>query len=140
MKSILFGLVMAAASATQAFGQASKYAEGQVWEYKTRVGDEGSLLKIQKIENDPKGHTIYHISVIGFHLAKKNFVSILPHEPVSRTSLDVSVTQLHRGPAAFPSATDGIEEWRRANGGVYTISIADTIDVLDKTLQQQSSN
>ncbi len=140
MKATLLGLILAAAPLFLGDGQTSKYAEGQVWEYKTRVGDQGSLLKIQKIETDPAGRPIFHISVIGFHLAQKNFVSILPHEPVSQRSLDLSVTRLHRGPVAFPSATDGIAEWRRAHGGVSTISIADTIDVLDKTLHGQSPN
>jgi hypothetical protein len=39
-----------AAGAMAATPTVDRYAEGQVWEYQTRPGDQGSLLKIQKIE------------------------------------------------------------------------------------------
>lgn len=35
-------------------------------------------------------------------------------------------------------ADDGIAQWRRDHGGVFTISIAATIDVLDETLRRRS--
>ena len=46
------------------------YAAGQVWQYRTRPGDEGSLLRIATIEVDPAfghGEPIFHISLIGVH-------------------------------------------------------------------------
>lgn len=111
------------------------YAAGQIWEYKTRPGDEGSLLKIQQVEDNPafqgKGQ-IYHISVIGFHLANPQVTPVLPHAPVSRQTLDASVTRLTTSSASFPDAAPGIAQWREAKGGVFTISVAQIVEILDQ--------
>jgi hypothetical protein len=64
-------------------------AAGQVWEYKMRAGDEGSLLKIRQIEADPASATrgpIYRISMIGFHLSNPQVQPILPRR--ARVSAD----------------------------------------------------
>ena len=117
-----------------------RYAEGQVWNYKTRVDEEGSLLKIQRIEVAPAGSNlekIYHISVVGFHLKAPNVVPMLPHAPVSKQTLDASVTTLSTSNRSFPPADPGIAEWREAHGGVYTISVAEIIETLDLTLAEQ---
>jgi hypothetical protein len=118
----------------------TRYAEGQVWEYRTRPGDENSLLKIQKV-NDPDGpgpaEPIYHLSAIGVDLGP-GVVGMLPHFPVSRETLDASVTRLSLETArAFPSATAGIEEWREANGGVFNIPVAQIIGIARDTLAQR---
>ena len=49
------------------FGQVSaqSFAEGQVWEYKTRPGETGSLLRIAKVDRDPKLGDVFHISIVG---------------------------------------------------------------------------
>lgn len=113
------------------------YTEGQVWEFKTRAGDEGSLLKIQRIDRDPafaKSGPVYHISVVGFRLRNPTIVPMLPHAPVSRATLDASVTRLSNSTPEFPPVDAGIAEWRQANGGVFTISIAEIIEVLDQQM------
>jgi hypothetical protein len=132
LKALSAAIIFAALS-----GQSppAKYSEGQVWEYKTRVGDEGSLLKIQRIEQDPafqKYGPIYHISVVGVHLRNPTITPMLPHAPVSRATLDASVTKLSPDRREFPSADAGIEEWRQAHGGVFTISVAEIVEVLDQ--------
>jgi hypothetical protein len=112
------------------------YQAGQVWEYQTRPGDEGSLLKIQSIDSDPayaKVAPIYHITVIGVHFHGSPMASAIQHLPVSRHTLDESVTHIHDGEAEFPSADDGIAQWRSAKGGVFTIAVAEIIEVVDKT-------
>ena len=115
------------------------YSEGQVWEYKTRAGDEGSLLKIQRIEPGPQGskmEKIYHIAVVGFRLRNPRVVPMLPHAPVSQQTLDASVIKLSSSDRSFPPADSGIEEWKQAKGGVFTITVAEIIDILD----QQTAN
>jgi hypothetical protein len=114
-----------------------RYAEGQVWSYATRTGDQGSLLKIQKIESAPDGTRIFHISVIGFRLKKPSLVPMLPHAPVSQQTLDTSVVALRPDPGKFPPADAGIVEWRQAHGGVFSIPVADIIEVLDRTTSQE---
>ena len=113
------------------------YAEGQVWQYKTRPQDAGSLVKIQKIET-LAGHTIYHVSLIGIHIGT-NTATVLQHAPVSQQTLDTSVTKQVPDPGTFPDATEGIAEWRRAHGGVFTISLAEIADAIEKMTKQQQA-
>ena len=128
----VFAIVLGALGAAGgAVAQADRYAEGQVWEYRTRPGDEASILKIQKIETGgayEKVGPVYHISVIGFKLTNPAVVPVLQQAPVTRATLDASVTRLSPRKDAFPDATEGIASWRKANGGVYTISVAQIID------------
>ena len=109
----------------------ARYAEGQVWEYKTRPQDAGSLAKIQKIEESPHG-TIYHISLIRIHI-RPNESDVLQHAPVSEQTLNDSVTKQVADPGTFPDATAGIAEWRNARGGVFTISIGEIAEVLSRS-------
>lgn len=124
-------LLLSILGARVALAQADRYAEGQVWEYRTRPGDEGSILKIQKIETDgafEKLGPVYHISVIGFKLSNPAVVPVLQEAPVTRATLDASVTRLSTRTDAFPDPTEGITGWRKAKGGVYTIPVAQIIE------------
>lgn len=107
----------------------SHYVEGQVWEYRTRRGEERSLVKIQRIEIDPgTGEPIFHVSLTGL---KWPDAGTLAHAPVSQTTLDLSVTRLSADPAQFPAADEGITEWKAARGGVYSISLAEIVEAGD---------
>lgn len=58
------------AAATLCFSSAAqkndmKYDVGQEWKYKTRQGEENSILKILKIEEYPAYGKVIHISVNG---------------------------------------------------------------------------
>jgi hypothetical protein len=113
----------------------NRYAEGQVWAYKARPQDAGSLVKIQEIEQSSAG-IIYHVSLIGIHLSS-NAPTALQHAPVSQQTLDSSVTDQVADPGTFPDATDGISEWRRAHGGVFTVTLAEIADMLAQTVPAQ---
>ncbi|MGE3746385.1 MAG: hypothetical protein AB7G25_11880 [Sphingomonadaceae bacterium] len=126
------------AMSTTLLAAPQQYAEGQVWEYRVRPSDPNSLLKIQKIDIDqtrPVNRIIYHISIVGVRLNDPAVQREISHVPVSREALDDSVTRLARRPASFPDAQGGIEEWTRANGGVFTTPIAQIIDVVEKTMR-----
>ena len=129
-------LCMGAGLSAQA--SAPKYAIGQVWEYKTRPQDAGSLLKIQRIET-LSNRQVYHISIIGVHFAQPGFAGILPHLPVSDETLDASVTRLSPTTPDFPttSVDEGIAEWRKAKGGVFTIPVAEIVGVAEQSVSGQ---
>jgi len=119
-----------------------RYAEGQVWEYRTRPGDEGSLLKIQRIELYPnapagEGRRVYHISVIGARLGPQRTPTDLQHFPVSQATLDVSVIRRSDSRASFPAPDEGIAAWRQAQGGVFTIPVAEIVDMVEQAVRQQ---
>ena len=128
-----FGLLACSATAAHA----NDYSEGQVWEYNTRPIDPNSILKIQRIETDDRDagpYQIYHISIINVRIAGGAVADVLPHLPVSQETLDMSVTQLFQGDSQFPSADEGIEAWREADGGVFSISVAEIVDIADQTV------
>ena len=103
------------------------YAEGQVWPYRTRRGEEQSLVKIQLVERDLlTTEEVFHISIIGL---KWRHADALEHAPVSRDTLDQSVTQQVSDSGQFPTSEEGIAEWKRAKGGVYTVSLAEIAEL-----------
>ena len=115
------------------------YQAGQVWEYRTRPADAGSLLKIQKIETDPeaaKYGPIYHISIVGVHLFGQPAAIAIAHLPVSRSVLDESVTRLVTSDAEFPDVEEGIASWREAKGGVFTIPVDEIVMTVDDIASQ----
>lgn len=135
------GLVMAV-GAMAATSTVDRYAEGQVWEYQTRPDDKGSLLKIQKIEVSPeftKIGPVYHVSIIGIHFDGLPVDGTLQHAPFSRGSLDASVTKLSASKAEFPDANGGIAEWRKAQGGVFTVTVAEAVSFAEQTMRNQMS-
>lgn len=129
----VLGLATIALTALTGFQEPNRYAVGQVWEYQTRPGDEGSLLKIQRIERAPgRRDLVYHISVIGFRLSNPDVLPVLHHSPVSRATLDASVTRLSSSTAEFPDPSEGIAVWKRNNGGVYDIPVARIIEAIER--------
>lgn len=115
------------------FAEPDRYAAGQVWEYRTRPADEGSLLRIQRVENPPGAdEPVYHLSVIGLRFRNQEMDPVLAHTPVSRTTLDASVTRLSAKTSTFPDPDEGIAQWRSAQGGVFTIPVAEIIEIVDQ--------
>ena len=134
--ALVFALML---GGTGLAAQPNSYSAGQVWEYKTRPADPGSLLKIQKIDTDPsrvENRVIYHISIIGVRLNDPAVRREISQVPVSREALDDSVTRLSRSSVPFPDASDGIAEWKRAKGGVFTIPIAKIVDIVEQTMSK----
>ena len=108
---------------------APAYAVGQVWEYRTRPQDEGSLLKIQRIED---AGAVFHVSLVGVRLGGSP--TEIQHLPVSRETLDASVSRLSDSDVAFPDVAAGHAEWQRAQGGVFTLTMAEIVDFAEQAL------
>ena len=132
MKLSLVAAGLLAAMGLSGQAKPPKYVEGQVWEYRTRPQDAGSLLKVQRVEM-MGAKKVYHISVVGVHFATPGISGILPHIPVSDETLDASVTKLSAETRDFPTSAldEGIEEWRKAQGGVFTIPMSQIIGIID---------
>lgn len=122
---------------------AQPYRAGQVWEYHTRPGEAGSLLKIVKVDVDPQLGEIFHLRVIGVKVMNPNtpgkLSTELPHVPVSRKTLDSSVTRLSHATAAFPDYREGYAAWKRAcdagGAGMFTIPVAEITSVVEEGLR-----
>ena len=112
---------------------APAYAEGQVWEYRTRPQDEGSHAKIQLIEKIGNGETVFHVSLVGVRLGE-DAAGQIQHLPVSRETLDASLTRLSDRAIHFPVIAQGHAQWREAKGGVFTIPLAEIATIAENAL------
>jgi len=123
-------------------GAAPDYAQGQVWQYHARPEDAGSLLKIQKIESGAAGQggvTIYQISVAGARLGKPPVSTLIAQLPVTKETLDASVTEQVKEPAKmFPNIDEPIAKWHEKDGGHYTLPVAAIVDIADRAVSAQT--
>ena len=120
------------------------YKPGQVWKYKTRAGEEGSLIYVVKVDAE-KGHgSIYHIYVDGLRIRNPHLSggiqSELPHAPVDKSTLDASVTELVRDKKQIPDISGGYATWREAfdagEAGVFNIPVAKIIDYIEQAISK----
>jgi hypothetical protein len=117
--------------------QDNKFHPGQVWQYKTRPGEENSFVTILKVESLPKG-IIIHVRIDKVRL--KNCAGgpepeTIEHMPFAREAIENSVTKLLKEDSKIPDF-QGYDDWRNACGGVYTISIAGAVKVDETTFNQ----
>jgi len=113
----------------------SKFKPGQVWTYSNRPGESASTFTILQIDRGEKLGVIVHIRVDGLraHNPSGDLVPSVEHMPFTRDAVLLSVVRLVRIESSVPNL-EGYERWRSDCGGVYTISIADAVDVMEKTL------
>ena len=142
MRLLLVLLVATSSFAT--LGATPNFEAGQVWEYKTRAGEEESSLLIDKVEEYPKVGRVFHISLSKIHI-KNGAITIaddLPHLPVSIETLGSSCTRLIGHSDPNPMYLAGYQMWRKAfdagRAGVYTISIVEILDTTETLLQQSA--
>ena len=117
-----------------------KFHAGDVWQYKTRAGEEKSTLAILKVERTSR-LTIVHISVENirmFNCTGGPEPNKFEHMPFDRSALDASVTKRVAEHSPLPTL-EGYEEWKAAflqkHAGVYTISVAEALNVAEATFQ-----
>ena len=118
------------------------YAVGQVWEYENAPQDEGALLKIQAIETiKVRGveTQVFHISMIGVNYSGATDDDTIQHLPVSRETLDMSVTRPGKTTRSFPDHRTGLAVWRKAVGGVFRISLAQITDAIRQRYSELNS-
>lgn len=117
----------------------AEFKVGQVWEYKTRKGEESSLLYIVKIDKDEKIGNIYHIYLDGLRIKNPHTVSgiqeYLPHVPVDETTLKESVMNVSRSTMRLPDISEGYQTWKEAfdsgKGGVFNIPVNKVVEYIE---------
>jgi hypothetical protein len=111
-----------------------KYRAGEVWNYETCPGFEGSTLTVLKVESSSRVGVIVHISVDGFRVASPHAPNgayeKIGHMPFAEEAIERSVTNRAAVGTALPADNEGYEEWRRARGGVFTITVAEAVDLV----------
>ena len=120
----------------------SKYKAGQVWGYKTRPGEEKSTFIVVKVESHPKLGNIVHIALRGLKLRKPNgdFIEAAGHLPFAEEAINKSAVRMVKEKADLPDYEEGYGMWREAfdagKAGIYTISVAEAVGVMEETLNQ----
>lgn len=116
-------------------------AVGQEWHYHTRPGEETSTLVILRLETDSSYGDIVHIAIHGLHIKNARRPdgenTELPHAPISRAALIPSLTTLAAASVPVPDYKEGYQEWLKARGGVFSISVAEIVAYVEKALGGQ---
>ena len=118
----------------------SKYKVGQVWSYKTRPEEKQSTFIVVRVESHPKLGNIIHIALRDLKLKKPNgdFIEGANHLPFAEEAINKSAVKLVKEKADLPDYEEGYRQWREAfdagKAGVYTISVAEAVGVMEETL------
>ena len=122
------------------------YEVGQVWEYKTRPGEEASRIYIARIDENERLGRIFHIYVDGLKIKNKHtdsgYQTALRHSPVDKSTLDSSVTELILIDAEkdVPDVSEGYKVWKEAfdsgRAGVFNIPVARIIESIESIINQ----
>lgn len=117
-----------------------KYQVGDIWEYKTRTGEEGSKFTVVKVEKASSLGLIIHIAVDNLTWRTCQGGPLpeqVPHMPFIRRAIDVSATRRIGISHSLPKYEEGYAEWRvgflRGHAGVYTIPIGQAVAVAEET-------
>lgn len=118
------------------------YCSGQVWHYRTRPGEEQSLLHIVRTETHA-GKTIFHIALSGLNMRNPHTETgrqtELPHLPVSEHNLHQSLIEPSSAARSIPSDfAEAYACWKTAFGageaGVFDLSPAEIVAYVEETI------
>jgi hypothetical protein len=123
---------------------AATFEEGQIWRYQTRPGEEASRLFIARIDRGIGTQTIYHIYLDGLKLKNPLYEGgvqdHLPHAPVTRQSLEASVTELLEENATMPDIAEGYAAWllafEKGQAGVFTLPVNQIVQHIEDAFAQ----
>src|SRR5262245_54134740 len=105
------------------------FAPNQEWAYRSRPQDAGPTLVIGLIEDHPKMGRVIHITVRNVNIKSSRAPEFVTHGighfPMSEAALTASVTRLIGVVDPPPSVLVGVKSWQAAQGGVFTITVAE---------------
>jgi hypothetical protein len=123
---------------------AASFEEGQIWHYQARPGEEASRLFIARIDRGIGTQTIYHIYLDGLKLKNPLYEGgvqdHLPHAPVTRQSLETSVTELLEENATMPDIAEGYAAWllafEKGQAGFFTLPVNQIVQHIEDAFAQ----
>jgi len=111
---------------------------GQEWSYQARPQDVNSSLLVGAIEDHPQMGRIVHIAVNNVRVrnphANGGYSTEIGHIPTSEAALRDSVTKLLASAQQVDQVAEGIETWRSAQGGVFTVSVSEAVQYIEDIL------
>ena len=115
-----------------------------MWSYKARPNEEKSYFIIVKIENDARLGTIVHVAMRGLKMknprSPDGISDTVNHMPFTEDAVNRSALKLLKEKVELPDYEEGYQMWRDAfdaeRAGVYTITLAEAVKVMETTLNQ----
>lgn len=114
---------------------------GQVWRYRARPGEEHSRARILVLEHHPDLGEVVHVRIDGVRIPNPVFPerpnTVLGHLPIEGVAFRGSLLELVGtvgGTGPDEADLEGYRAWRDAGGGVFTLSVADTVQAVEATL------
>lgn len=111
---------------------------GQEWRFRARTQDPDPRLVIDKLETLPKAGDVVHVTIRGVRIrnphASNGYSDTIGHMPFSRAAIESSITTLLQDSVALPDFEDGYQEWQKAQGGVFTVSVVEGLEFMEKAL------
>jgi len=119
-----------------------EFIPGQQYNYETRENEKGSYITILKVEEGrEKGKKIIHIRVDGIKMKnpqqKEGSAKEMPHMPFSEEALLKSKLKFRQFTGDIPDFSGGYNEWKNANGGVFTITVSEAIEYAEQALNSK---
>lgn len=116
----------------------SKFVAGEVWSYKNRPQDEGSLLTILKTERSPIGN-IVHISLNNLKIKRPlpnppEFITEAGHVPIREKELLKSVIEKVKKGNGIPDENEGYLLWKEKAESAFTVPLSEIVDIMERTL------
>jgi hypothetical protein len=119
-----------------------QFAQGQVWVYKTRPGEEASRAPVGGIETAAEVGTIVHVNLTGLRIKNPampgGFSSVISHAPISELALSASVTELTKETSDLDGFREGYDSWLSSfcagDAGVFSIPLSQVVEFIEQTL------
>ena len=136
-RQLILSAIATCASVRSATAQTVDFESGQTWTLKP-PSTPGARIRIGRIEDD---RATLHISLWGVpapneitHIVGPTLVA--GHLPIAAEALRASVDRLVDDDApADLNFEQGYRAWREANGGVFTITVPEIVDVLVQSIR-----
>jgi hypothetical protein len=113
------------------------FAPGQMWSYATRPGEEQSRIIIDAVDHDERLGTMVYVTVQGIGIKNprlKQGIQDMIHLPFSEEALYKSGITKVSDNEQLPAFQEGYEEWKKQNGGVFTVPVADVLAAIEKSM------
>jgi hypothetical protein len=140
----LFGGTSASSGSNGAGPAPPKLAVGQTWAVKTLADAAVTIGRLETLEYEKDGQSrsldVVHMTIWGLKTLRmpdgNHSPGIAGHIPISPEAFLLSVSHCTgEGQSVDGSFEEGYEIWKDADGGVFTISIPEIIDIINNNLE-----
>jgi len=120
----------------------NKFKVGQIWNYKTRLGEENSKLTILKVEKYDSAGIVIHVFLDNLKVKNSDspngFSDHIGHLPLSKEAMLKSITTLVSQNNKLPAFQAGYNNWKEAfdsgKGGIFSVEVTDAVKYVEEVM------